>query len=141
MLRAWLLLAFAIALHVMDEALNGFLPIYNDTVRSLRESAPWLPLPTFPFALWITGLSLGVLLMLAVAPAFGTGSVWTVRAAWVLGILMAANAIGHTAGTILGHTTGTVYFARPMPGFWSSPLLLAAALWMLNQARMSGRLR
>jgi hypothetical protein len=128
MLRAWLLLAFAIALHVTDEALTGFLPVYNETVQSLR-----LPLPTFTFAVWITGLAGGVLLMLAVAPAFGRNRVWTIRVAWVLGILMVANAIGHTAGT--------VYFARPMPGFWSSPLLLAAALGMLNQARMSGRLR
>ena len=138
MVRAGLLLAFAIALHVTDEALTGFLPVYNQTVHSLRAGAPWLPLPVFTFPLWISGLAAGVLLMVLVTPAVRRGSKWTRRVAWVLGIIMIGNAIGHTAGTILGRTTETVYFERPMPGFWSSPFLFAAAAWLLNQLRISG---
>jgi hypothetical protein len=141
MVRAWLLLAFAIALHVTDEALTGFLPIYNDTVRSLRAAAPWIPLPVFTFSLWLTGLTAGVLLMVAVTPAIRKGSAWTRPAAWILAIIMIGNAVGHTAGSLLGHTTANVYFDRPMPGFWSSPFLFAASVWLLNQLRISGRLR
>jgi hypothetical protein len=44
---------------------------------------------------------------------------------------MILNALGHTLGTILGHTVPSVRFARPMPGFYSSPLLAAASLFLI----------
>ena len=34
---AWVLLCLSLALHVVDEAANGFLYIYNPTVIALRE--------------------------------------------------------------------------------------------------------
>jgi hypothetical protein len=34
---AWLQLVVALALRVIDEALTGFLEVYNPTVRALRE--------------------------------------------------------------------------------------------------------
>jgi hypothetical protein len=59
------LLALAIGLHVTDEALTDFLPLYNSLVESARESYSWVPLPTFSFSVWLAGLILGVLLLLA----------------------------------------------------------------------------
>lgn len=38
--RAWLALAGALAVHVADEALTGFLAVYNPAVLALREFAP-----------------------------------------------------------------------------------------------------
>ena len=35
----------------------------------------------------------------------------------------------------LGHTLGSVYFGRLLPGVYSSPLLLAASIWLLVTAR------
>jgi hypothetical protein len=49
---SWLCLALALALHVLDEALTGFLPLYNAVVKSLRVEHAWLPFPTFTFRLW-----------------------------------------------------------------------------------------
>jgi hypothetical protein len=50
---------------------------------------------------------------------------------------MVFNAAGHTFGTVFGRTVETVRFARPMPGFYSSPFLLAAALYLLYWLRRS----
>lgn len=54
---AWLALAAALALHVADEAHADFLSVYNPTVLAIRERIPWIPLPTFTFGAWITGLA------------------------------------------------------------------------------------
>ena len=43
---ACVLLSAALTLHVIDEALTGFLAVYNRTVRAMRKRVPLLPLPT-----------------------------------------------------------------------------------------------
>ncbi len=133
---AWVLLALALAVHVTDEALTGFLSVYNSTVLALRAKFGFWPMPTFGFREWLGGLTLGILLLLALSPFAFRGSRW-IRplfyfVAIVAGIL---NALGHTLGTILGHTVGTVQFPRPAPGFYSSPLLFTAAVYGLVQLR------
>ena len=133
---AWVLLALALAVHVADEALTGFLAVYNPTVLALRAKFGFWPMPTFEFREWLTGLILGILLLLALSPFAFRGSRW-IRplfyfVAIVAGIL---NALGHMLGTILGHTVGSVQFARPAPGFYSSPLLFAVAVYGLVQLR------
>jgi hypothetical protein len=50
---------------------------------------------------------------------------------------MIANACGHTAGTIAGRGFFSVPIRRPMPGFYSSPLLLAASIYLLLRLRAS----
>ncbi len=62
--RAWLALSAALALHVADEAVHDFLAVYNPAVQAIRERAPFLPLPTFSFGIWIGGLAAAVLLLL-----------------------------------------------------------------------------
>jgi hypothetical protein len=44
---------------------------------------------------------------------------------------MLLNGLGHTIFTVLGRTVETVHFSRPAPGFYSSPLLLAASVYLL----------
>ena len=133
---AWMGMWLALAIHVTDEALTGFLSVYNPTVLALREKFGFSPMPTFDFQTWLTGLILAVLLLAALTPFAFRNARW-IRpllyfCAIVIGIL---NALGHIIGTILGHTVSTVRFSRPAPGFYSSPLLLIAAIYALFQLR------
>ncbi len=117
---AWVSLVFALALHVVDEALTGFLPFYNAIVSTLREAYSWVPLPTFSFSAWITGLVIGVLLLLSLSPLAFAGSRGLRPVSYFLGVLMIANGFGHIGATI--------YLGKPAPGVYSSPVILAAAL-------------
>ncbi len=129
--RAWLALCFALAVHVADEAATGFLAVYNPTVVAIREKAPWLPLPVFTFETWITGLIVALVALCLSSAFVFRGVRWTRAAGYVFAIMMAANALGHTAGTLLGGT------AAPMPGFYSSPLLFAASVYLFLRLRSS----
>ena len=135
--RAWLALCFALSLHVLDEASTGFLAVYNPTVIAIRERLPWLPLPVFDFKLWIAGLIAAILLLFSLSPFVFRGVRWTRPAACVFAAFMIVNALGHIAGTLLGRTVETVRFSGPMPGFYSSPFLLAASIYIFFQLRVS----
>jgi hypothetical protein len=50
--QAWVALTLALARHVADEALTGFLDVYNPIVRSMRDRVEWFPMPTFTFEVW-----------------------------------------------------------------------------------------
>lgn len=113
---AWLALCAALALHVADEALTGFLSIYNPTVEALRERLGWFPMPTFTFTVWLTGLITVVVLLVSVSPFVFRGARWVRPLAYLFAVVMLLNGIGHTIGTIFGHTVPSIRFARPMPG-------------------------
>lgn len=136
---AWLLLCGALALHVADEALTGFLAVYNPIVASIRSEIPWLPLPVFRFDVWLTGLAIAVAVLSLLSPAIARGHRWTRPAGYVFAIFMIVNALGHTAGTLAGQTVSSVHFTRPMPGFYSSPLLLGASILLLARLRSASR--
>ena len=118
-----LVMAMAIALHVTDEALTDFLPFYNSIVHSLRDRYAWIPLPTFNFPVWLSGLICGVILLLALAPMVFAGKRFLRPVSYFLGVLMTLNALGHIAGS--------VYLKAPAPGVISSPVLLFAAVALL----------
>jgi len=132
---AWVLLCLALALHVTDEALTNFLGVYNPTVIALRGRFPWWPMPVFTFKVWLMGLVIGVVLLLFVSPFVFRGALWIRPVAYVFAIIMLANGLSHTAGTIFGRSVASVHFPRPMPGFYSSPFLLAASIYLLWQLR------
>jgi hypothetical protein len=120
---AWVILALAIALHVTDEALTGFLPLYNSIVESLREEYVWILLPTFSFPVWLAGLVMGVLVLLGLSPFVFGGSAFLRPVSYVLGVLMTGNALAHIAASM--------YWGILAPGVLSSPILLLAALSLL----------
>jgi hypothetical protein len=128
--RAWVALALALGLHVLDEAWNDFLSVYNPTVLAIREDVPWIPLPTFTFPVWLGGLIAAVALLLCLSPFAFRAVRWIRVVAWPLGVLMTFNALQHLAGSL--------YLGRPMPGVYSSPLLLAASQWLLYAVRSLG---
>jgi len=129
--QAWLCLCLALMLHVTDEALTGFLSVYNPTVLALRNRFPWLPMPTFAFSRWLSGLVAASLLLLLLTPSMYAGALWMRPIGYIFAAIMIANALGHTVGAIAGRTFASIPVKRPMPGFYSSPVLLAAALYLL----------
>ena len=124
---AWLGLVAALALHVTDEAVNGFLPLYNRVVTDARRSMPWFPMPTFTFEGWLTGLVTGILVLLALSPLVFAGHRWLRPVAYIFSALMAANAVGHTAVSLYSGTWA--------PGVYSSPVMFFAAVVLFTETR------
>ncbi len=124
--RAWLALAAALAIHVADEALTNFLAVYNPTVLKIRARFPWIPLPTFSFRVWIVGLAAAVALMFSLSPVAFRGTRWIVLVALPLSVIMIGNGLGHIGSSL--------YLRRLMPGVYSSPVLIAASLFVLIYA-------
>jgi hypothetical protein len=73
---AWVTLCLALAVHVTDEALTDFLSVYNPAVQAIRQKLPFLPLPTFTFELWLTGLILAIILLLLLSSFAFSGARW-----------------------------------------------------------------
>lgn len=135
MQTAWSWLVGALALHVADEASTGFLAVYNPTVRALRERLGWFPMPEFAFGVWLAGLIALVIGLALLTPFFRPGARGLLVLAAVFAGLMVLNGVAHVLGTIAGRTVSTVRFPGPMPGFWSSPLLIVAALHVILRIR------
>lgn len=120
---SWACLAGALAIHVADEALTGFLPFYNSIIISLRETYRWLPFPTFTFPVWLGGLIIGVAVLFALTPLVLGGHRWLRGLSYFLAALMIANGIGHISASI--------WLGEFAPGVYSSPILLAAAIALI----------
>ena len=127
--RAWLLLVGALALHVLDEALTGFLDFYNPLVRSIRLRVPWFPMPAFEFGMWLAGLFALIVVLALLTPAVRRGAPGTRAASWVLAGIMFLNGAGHLAGSL--------YFGRWLPGATSAPLLLVFSVRLARRATAS----
>ncbi len=122
---AWLALSIVLGLHVLDEALTDFLSFYNPLVLQLRARLGFWPMPTFEFLPWITGLCIGVAVLLALSVFAFRGARWMRPLAFVFGAVMLANG--------LGHSLGSLYFGRLLPGVYSAPLLLVGSVYLLMQ--------
>ncbi len=136
---AWLALCVAFALHITDEASTGFLAIYNPTVSILRERWSWFPLPTYEFRGWLIGLIVACSLLFCLTPVAARGMHGLRSLAWVFAVIMFLNALGHTLFSILGQTVAAVTFPRPAPGFYSSPFLFVASVWLMVRLRRTAR--
>jgi hypothetical protein len=124
---AWVAFAVALGLHVYDEATHDFLSVYNPTAEAIRHRIPFLPLPTFTFAVWLTGLCTAIALLLLASPIAFRSARWLRIAAWPLGIL-----VGIFNASL--HLLSSAYYHRWMPGVLSSPLLLVTAVFLLLSA-------
>ena len=113
----------AIALHVADETITGFLPFYNNLVENLRAKLGFFPAPTFSFGIWFGGLITGIFLCFGFTIFIARGGRLNRWIATILGGLMTFNA--------LGHLSGSLYYGKVLPGASSSPLLLLASLYMV----------
>jgi hypothetical protein len=122
---AWATLCAAFALHVLDESANDFLSWYNPNALALRQRFPWVPIPVFTFPVWITGLTTAVIALAALTPLVRRGHRGLLPLAYVYGMIHVANAVAHITVSLAGR-----WFA---PGVYSSPVLLAAAIWLLYE--------
>lgn len=125
---AWLGFGGALAIHVLDEATHDFLSFYNPNARAIRARLPFLPLPTFTFESWLTTPAIGIALFLCLSPFAFRGLRWARVAAVAVALLVG---IGNTGL----HIFSSVYYHRWMPGVYSSPLLLLAAIFLIATAR------
>lgn len=132
---AWTALCASLGLHVFDEASTGFLSVYNPTVAAMRQRISFFPMPTFEYREWLTGLIAGTTILFALSPFMFCGARWIRPLAYMFAVVMLLNGCAHTAGTIFGRTVDSVRFPRPMPGFYSSPVVLMASIYMLIQLR------
>lgn len=124
---AWVAFAVALGLHVYDEATHNFLSVYNPTAEAIRHRLPFLPLPTFTFAVWLTGLCTAIALLLMASPIAFRNVRWLRVAACPLGIV-----VGIVNASL--HLLSSAYYHRCMPGVLSSPLLIVAAVFLLLSA-------
>ena len=118
-----MLMISAISLHVFDEAITHFLPFYNELALNLRELLGFSLMPTFTFGAWLGGLIVAIIICFSLTPLVNRGRGFIRVFATVLGILMVANA--------LAHMVGSAYIGRLLPGFWSSPVLLVTAVFVV----------
>ena len=127
---AWLLLSVALCCHVTDEALTGFLAVYNPTVLAMRSQYSWFPMPTFGFREWLDSLIFACVVLLALTPLAYRNARWLRPFSYFYALMMFLNGMGHTIFTVLGRTVASVQFPRPAPGFYSSPLLLVTSVYL-----------
>ena len=119
---AWIFLCLAFCAHVADEALTGFLNVYNPTVIVMRARLSWFPMPTFEYRQWLVGLTVANLVLLALTPfAYRNAGGLRPLAYFYAGVML-LNGMGHTVFTVLGRTVGG-FGALPPP---RSGLLLFA---------------
>ena len=97
--------------------------MYNPAVRAIRARFPFLPLPIFTFRVWLTGLVLAVLVLASLTPFAFRGVAWIRPVAYAYGIVMVGNG--------LLHLVGSLYLRKAMPGVYSAPVILAAAVYLL----------
>lgn len=122
---AWLLLVTSFGLHVLDEAIGGFLPFWNRFVTDTRSQLGFFPAPKFSFDVWLSGLVVAIILGYCMTPLVARGGKVIRVTTLVLGIIMIVNAFGHFLGSY--------YFGEIIPGVWSSPFLLLAAIFVTFQ--------
>lgn len=130
---AWVALCAALGLHIADEASTGFLSVYNPTVDELRRSVPFLIAPRVGFREWLAGLIAVDAGLFCLSPLAFRANGFVRRLAYPFAGIMLLNGLAHIAGTIAGRTVSTVRFKRPMPGFWSSPVIAAASMNLLHE--------
>jgi Protein of unknown function with HXXEE motif len=102
--------------------LTGFLDLYNPMVESIRARYAWYPMPVFTFDVWLAGLCVLVIALLALSPLAFRGSRFVRVAAYPYAAILLLNGIAHLAAS--------VYLGRWAPGATTAPLLIAASIWM-----------
>jgi len=124
---AWMVLCGALAVHVADEALTDFLALYNPTVLAIRERYPFLLLTTFTFETWLSLLIFAIVVLTGVSYFVWKGR-WAMRPiSYAFAGFMLLNGLLHIAGSF--------YMGTFMPGVYSSPLLLAASVFLIVRTR------
>jgi hypothetical protein len=116
-------------MHVIDEAFNNFLDLYNPIVLKIKQSVPFLPLPTFTFRIWIAGLSFLIIILFFLTPLVYNRNKLIICLIQIFSILMIFNGIGHIFGSI--------YYSKIIAGMVSSPFLIIASICVIYFCRLT----
>lgn len=121
---AWIGLAGALGLHVLDEELTGFLPAWNTMVLGLRDRLGWVPFPTFRHDVWLAGLVVLVALLLVLSIGIFRGVRFLRPISLILSVIMVFNGVAHLIASF--------WISAWAPGARSSAVLIVAAvaLWI-----------
>ena len=128
---AWIYLCAHLAAHVIEEAATGFLEVWNPVLAGWSHRTG-VPLPQFTFDTWIGVLIVAVVGLTALTPRIARGAPWAAAASYIFAAIMVANGVHHLLSPL--------YLGQFLPGQLSSPLLIAAALWLIVQTRRTTRL-
>jgi hypothetical protein len=136
---AWLLLCLSFATNILDEALNDFLGYYNATVLTLYGHFSWFPRIDLNFRQWLVGMILADALLLLLTPLAYRNSVYLRPQAYAFGVIMVLFGCGTVFASLFGRTVPSVHFTGMAPGTYSSPLILAASVYLLWRLRASSK--
>src|SRR5207237_6017588 len=123
---AWIAMAIAFGVHVIDEAATNFLDSYNPIASRIRERLRVPFPPTFTFWPWLLGLLAVTAILFALIPQ----PVYPNRGTLWLGVALGVINVGNG----LLHIIASIRLRRRVPGVISAPLLLACAGWLLVTA-------
>jgi len=132
---AWLLLWLSSAANILDDALNDFLGYYNATVLTLYGHFSWFPRIDLSFREWLVGVMVADAVLLLLSPWAFRNALLVRPIAYVFSTIMLLIGCGSILATVRGHTVGSVHFTGMAPGSYSSPLLLAASVYLLRRLR------
>jgi protein-S-isoprenylcysteine O-methyltransferase Ste14 len=124
--RAWLYLCLHLAAHGVEEALNGFVDVWNPFLASMRARTG-IPLPQFVFQDWLTMLVAGVAALTAMTPLVARGTRGFRAGSYIFAALMIFNGVNHLSSPL--------YLGRFLPGQFTSPLLILASIWLILETR------
>jgi hypothetical protein len=89
----------------------------------IKESISFIPLPTFTFKTWITGLSFGIVILFLLTPLVSGRNKFIIPLIQIFSIFMILNGFGHIIGSI--------YYSKFIAGMLSSPFLIIASASVL----------
>ena len=124
--RAWLYVCLHLAAHGVEEALHGFVDVWNPFLASVRARTA-LPLPHFVYGDWLTVLVIGVAALTGMTPLVARGVRGFRIGSYVFAILMIVNGVNHLASPL--------YLGRFLPGQFTSPLLILTSIWLMLETR------
>jgi protein-S-isoprenylcysteine O-methyltransferase Ste14 len=121
-----LYLCLHLAAHAVEEALNGFVDVWNPFLAWVRARTG-LPTPQFVYADWLTMLVIGIVVLTAMTPLVARGVRGFRVGSYLFAVLMIANGVNHLASPL--------YLGRFLPGQFTSPLLILASIWLILETR------
>jgi len=134
---AWFFCAVAFALHIWDEAAHDFVDYYNATALALYGHFSWFPRIDVGFHTWLVIFVLTNLALFGLTPWAFRDVLWLRPLAYAVVFLSLADGTGHVLVTIRGQTVPSVRLEGVSPGFYTSPLVLFSATYLLLSLRKS----
>jgi|GEM_PF-2698244 len=123
---AWFLACLVFALHIVDEGLHGTFGFYSDLERLVNLLLPSLNLTPFNFDVWLINMSGTLFVLFLLTFPVSRANPLMVPASYLFAAFLTGNSAFHLLMTI-GRS-------EPVTGALTSPLMLAAGLFLFTAA-------